>query len=449
MPRQLLETGDGLISSGSSQSLLEDGPKPSSQSPSQSPFQGIKSQVTESQSTTSTMASQKSKTRLVRNSQGGFMLWHGMKLSGLARFLKTKPPIHWTRLHRLLSLPPAAAMNSVLAAAESAVYGRAVQRTEVKQDPLFVFGYWRSGTTLLQTLLSHDSRFQHLGLFRAMFPWHFLLTEKLITPWTGWALPKGRPMDNMKVTWDAPQEDDLALCVMSQISPSLVTAHPSNPKYFWDAIDFNRLPEQDVQRWRDSLKLLVRKMTYSCDKQVLMKSPFHMYHIPLLREMFPNSKFIYIHRNPYDVWRSSLHLRRRTIEENCLGKKPFENAGHEEELIKSMKFGFDVYERDRMDLPDDCLHEVRYEDLTSNPIETLRATYDQLGLGQFDALETSLQPELEAMKNYKKNQFTDDPVWVNRVYDELRPLFDRFDYQKPGSSDPASATPNQSSRSPK
>ena len=359
------------------------------------------------------------------------MLWHGMNLSGLTRFLMTKPPIHWTRLHRLLSLPPAALLNSIFGAAESAIYGRAIQRTEVKQDPLFVFGYWRSGTTLLQTLLSHDVRFQHLGLYQAMFPWHFLLTEKLITPWSGWALPKGRPMDNMKVTWDAPQEDDLSLCVMSQISPSLVTAHPTNPKYFWDAIDFSRLSDREVQRWRDSLSLLVRKMTYACDKQVLMKSPFHMYHIPLLREMYPNSKFIYIHRNPYDVWRSSLHLRRRTIEENCLGKKTFENAGHEEELIKSMKFGFDVYERDRLNVPDGYLHEVRYEDLTADPVETLRTTYEKLGLGQFDALEASLQPELEAMKNYKKNEFTDDPFWVNKVYDELRPLFERFDYQKP------------------
>ncbi len=359
------------------------------------------------------------------------MLWHGMNLSGLTRFLMTKPPIHWTRLHRLLSLPPAALLNSIFGAAESAIYGRAIQRTEVKQDPLFVFGYWRSGTTLLQTLLSHDVRFQHLGLYQAMFPWHFLLTEKLITPWSGWALPKGRPMDNMKVTWDAPQEDDLSLCVMSQISPSLVTAHPTNPKYFWDAIDFSRLSDREVQRWRDSLSLLVRKMTYACDKQVLMKSPFHMYHIPLLREMYPNSKFIYIHRNPYDVWRSSLHLRRRTIEENCLGKKTFENAGHEEELIKSMKFGFDVYERDRLNVPDGYLHEVRYEDLTADPVETLRTTYEKLGLGQFDALEASLQPELEAMKNYKKNEFTDDPFWVNKVYDELRPLFERFDYEKP------------------
>lgn len=377
------------------------------------------------------------------------MLWHGMKLSGLYRFLKTRPPIHWTKLHRLLSLPPAAAMNSLLGAAESLVYGRAIARTEIKQDPLFVFGYWRSGTTMLQTLLSHDPRFQHLGLFRAMFPWHFLLTEKLITPWTGWALPKGRPMDNMKVTWDAPQEDDLSLCVMSQISPSLVTAHPNNPEHFWNAIDFDRLPAKEVQRWRDSLELLVRKMTYSCDKQVLMKSPFHMYHIPLLREMFPNSKFIYIHRNPYDVWRSSLHLRRRTIEENCLGKTTFDDDAHGEQLIQSMKFGFDVYERDRKELPQGVLHEVRYEDLTRDPIGTLRSTYEDLGLDNFDSLETSLQPELEALRNYKKNQFTDDPHWVNKVYDELRPLFDRFDYQKPGGEEEVAESPNQLPRSPK
>ena len=99
------------------------------------------------------------------------MLWHGMTISGVWRLFRSRPSLHWTRLHRVLSLPFTGICNSIMAAAESAIYGRRIQKTEVKEAPLFVIGYWRSGTTLLQTLLSKDPHLQHLPLYRCLFPW--------------------------------------------------------------------------------------------------------------------------------------------------------------------------------------------------------------------------------------------------------------------------------------
>lgn len=357
------------------------------------------------------------------------MLWHGMKLSGVLRLLSMKPAIHWSRLHRLLSLPISGVYNSSLALVESALHGRAIHETKIDQPPLFICGYWRSGTTLLQTLLSHDPTFQHLPLYRALFPWHFLTSEKLVTRLTARFVPKNRPMDNMKISWDAPQEDDMSLCIMSQVSPVMIVSHPHEFKHFWDALDFSRLTPQSLQRWKDSLNLLVKKLTYADNKRVLMKSPFHMYHMPLLMEMFPDARFLYIHRNPYHVFRSAVHLRHRTIDENCLGKTIYE--GHEEEIIKSYKFGFDTYERDRELIPKNRLHEIAYDELENDPVGTLRNAYNGLELPGFEGLETALQPELEGLKRYKKNQFNDDPYWVDRVYDDLRPIFDRYGYQKP------------------
>ncbi len=357
------------------------------------------------------------------------MLWHGMKLSGLARLLSMKPAIHWSRLHRLLSLPISSTYNSALSLVESAIHGRKVRDTKIEQAPLFIFGYWRSGTTLLQTLLSHDPAFQHLPLYRALFPWHFLVSEKIVTKLTSRFVPKNRPMDNMKISWDAPQEDDMALCIMSQVSPVMLVSHPHEFKHFWDALDFSRLAPAALNRWKDSLQLLIKKLTYADPKRVLMKSPFHVYHMPLLMEMFPDARFLYIHRNPYEVFRSSVHLRHRTIDENCLGKTIYE--GHEEEIIRSYKFAFDVYERDRKLIPANRLHEIAYEELEHDPVGTLRSAYDTLELPNFEGLETALKPELEALKRYKKNQFKDDPYWVERVYDELKPLFDRYGYSKP------------------
>ena len=357
------------------------------------------------------------------------MLWHGMTISGVWRLFRSKPAMHWSRLHRIISLPFFGVGNSILKVLENAIYGRRIEKTEVKEAPLFVLGYWRSGTTMLQTLLSRDPNLQHLPLYRTLFPWHFLLTEKVVTKLTAPFVPKSRPMDNMKVSWDAPQEDDVSLCIMSQVSPCMLLAHPQEFSHFWRALEFDKLPEKELTRWKDSLRLLVKKLTFASPKRIMMKSPFHTFHVSTLLEMYPDARFLYIHRNPYNIFRSSVHLRRRMIEENTLGREPFE--GHEQEVINSYKYGFEVYEEQRKLIPNSRLHEICYEEMEADPVTVLRAAYENLELPGFDELERALQPELETLKKYKKNEFNDDPEWVKRVYEELKPAFDRFGYDKP------------------
>ena len=252
--------------------------------------------------------SEKKESKPVKNSQGGIMLWHGMTLSGLIRFFSLKPALHWTRLHRILTLPFSGLYNSFLGAIESVLYGRAVRRTTIEKPPIFIVGYWRSGTTLLHNLVAKDDNFQHLTLYRGLFPWHFLLTEKIVSALTARFVPEHRPMDNMKISWTVPQEDDFALCIMSQVSPMLLISHPHNTKPFWDAIDFSRQPPKALQRWKDSLHLLLQKMTYADPRRIVLKSPVHVYHMPLLAEMYPGARFLFIHRHPCNVFRRVFQL---------------------------------------------------------------------------------------------------------------------------------------------
>lgn len=369
-------------------------------------------------------------------SQGGLLLWHGMTIPGLWRFLRLKPDLHWSRSLRLLSLPPMAAYNSVMAGFESLIYGNRIASTEIRQPPFFVLGYWRSGTTYLQNLLSHDPQFQHLGLYRTLFPWHYLLTEKVVTTITAPFVPKTRPMDNIPVSWDAPQEDDVSLCIMSQISPCLLLSHPSDPEQFWRGVDFSRISEEELNRWKRSLLYLFKKLTYaSGGKRLMMKSPCHTYHIPTLLEMFPDAKFLYLHRNPYDVFKSTCHLRRTLIAENTLGRDCTD--GTEEEVIRSYKFGFDVYQRDKHLIPEGNLSEVGYDSLTADPIGELKRIYAELHLEGFQELEQSLFPEVDQLRRYKKNQFVEDSFWAEQVYEQLQEIFDHFGYDPPPRADDA------------
>ncbi|MDG1895812.1 MAG: sulfotransferase [Fuerstiella sp.] len=375
------------------------------------------------------MARSKQQNRPVNRSQGGLMLWHGMNIFGLSRLVRSRPSMHWTRLHKLLALPAMAVYNSGMGALESLIYGKAVEKTELVEPPLIVLGFWRSGTTLLQNLLSHDPQFGHLGLYQALFPWHFLVTETVTTKLTAPFVPRSRPMDNMEVSWDAPQEDDIATAVMSQVSPYMFLSRPHDVRSFWKALDFENLDDAELARYESCLRLLLKKMTYKSQKRIMLKSPFHTYHVKNLVKMFPNARFLYIHRDPYHVIRSACHLRRRMIEENTLGRPVFCNV--EDEIIGTYRFGLERYEQDRHLIPDGHLHEICFEKLEADPIAELGDAYGALGLQGFDDLKQELRPTLFSLRNYQKNRFNDDPVLVRRVYEELRPAYERFGYSAP------------------
>ncbi len=361
-----------------------------------------------------------------RSTQGGLTLWHGMRTSDLLKLLAKRPNMHWSRWSRIGLLPPMAAYNSMMAAVENFRYSKTIEQTELKQPPVFILGYWRSGTTFLHNLVTADPQFTFPTMYQTLFPWHFLTTQKVATKLTGWMVPKSRPMDNVKVHWDVPQEDDLALCIMSQISPYTLLAFPEDMEGYQRSFDIQNLPESEQKLWKDSLMLLMKKITVQENKPIVIKSPSHTYRIQVLTEMFPEAKFIYLYRNPFDVFNSTVHLRKTMIDENTLGKTVFKDC--EQGVIDTYNYALEAYDRDKHLIPKGNLHEVRYESLAENPLAEMEKLYANLGLSGFEQAREILIPQIAGLKEYKKNKFSPDPYWVNKVNVECREAFERFDY---------------------
>lgn len=369
------------------------------------------------------------RTKVKRSSQGPFVLWHGMKVSTLFKLLGKGVPLHWSRWVRIALLPSMTTYNSAMAAVENLLYARKIEQVKLEHPPVFILGYWRSGTTLLHNLLTADPQFTYPTMYQTLFPWHFLTTEKTITALTGWLVPESRPMDNVAVSWNVPQEDDLAMCVMTLISPQMLVAFPHDLTVWKRSFDIELLPEREQQEWKDAMLLLLKKITLRHPKPIVLKSPSHTYRIPLLLKMFPGAKFVYLQRNPYDVFNSSIHLRRTMVEENTLGRAVHPNI--ENDVIEAYLEAFRRYERDKHLIPEGDLCEVRYESLTADPLGEMQQIYRSLSLPGVEALPEILAPQLDEIRGYKRNKFTPDPHWMQEVYDRCRDMFERFDYPSP------------------
>ncbi|MCA9053074.1 MAG: sulfotransferase [Planctomycetaceae bacterium] len=361
--------------------------------------------------------------------QGGLTLWHGMTLRQMVRLAAYGPILHWKRTHRIVTLPGFGLYNSLMALAERIVYGRKIAETRLAKPPLFVIGHWRSGTTLLHNLLAQDPQFNFPNLYECVFPNHFLLTEKVITRLTRWMIPNTRPMDNVPAGWDCPQEEDIAMAILTCLSPYMLCARPDRNDLVRPLWDLSLLSEQETAEWKAAYVRFLTKVSLGDRRQLVVKTPANTLRIPLLRSIFPDAKFVYIYRNPLDVFKSTVHMRKAMFRENSLGCPRLTDI--EDAAYWLQEFTHRTYERDKKSLPAGSLHEVRFEDLEQDPLGEMQKVYETLNLEGWDDLEAILSPQVPSLRRYKKNKFQPDQKQANECYSRLRMLFEHHGYDHP------------------
>lgn len=359
--------------------------------------------------------------------QGFFCIWHGSSFGGWMKVLATRPPIHLSRLHKVASVTVFSVLNSLSNMCESAIFGRKIAKQKVEHDPVFILGHWRSGTTLLHNLMGMDPQFNFPNLYEVLFPGNFLLTEKVIGTLTSWAIPKTRPMDNVEAGFHMPQEDEVALLLLSGISPYLMLAHPTDPSKYEKYLELNEVPKATLDRWIERFQYFVKKLTIKSNKPIVFKSPTHTFRVPVLLKMFPNAKFVYIYRDPYAVYSSSLHLRRTLFTENGLSKIVMDDKMRDD-MMKMYTHCIDSYERARRLIPEGNLHEIRFEDLEVDPLGEMHRLYEGLNLSNWEQLEVAIKKKLPELTRYRKNSFKMDEDTMRLIYSRWKSSFDRYGY---------------------
>ena len=164
---------------------------------------------------------------------------------------------------------------------------------------------------------------------------------------------------------------------------------------------FRDVPPEDVARWRASLMLLLKKLTYKYGRPLVLKSPPHTCRLRLLLEMFPDAKFIHIHRHPIAVFQSTQHQTEVMLRWYELQRFPRDEVGNW--ILRRYREMYEAFFEERSLIPAGCFHEVDFEDLESNPIQTMQAVYKALDLPEFDHVEPKLSNYVRSKAGYRKN----------------------------------------------
>jgi hypothetical protein len=332
-------------------------------------------------------------------------------------------PRYWPRA-ALLTL--AGLSNSALARLEEWKYGRRIDAAQVR-PPLFILGHYRSGTTHLHNLLALDPRFAYPTLLQALYPTTFLTVGAMVAPLMAALLTRRRPQDNMAQAAGSPAEDEFALCVATALSPYMAWVFPRSPVDYEKYLTFRAAPAVEVARWKAALLRFLKKVTLVAGRPLLLKSPPHTARVRLLLELFPQARFVHIHRHPYAVFVSTRHLWRAGPQTYQLQRPGAEDIDCR--IIHTYKMMYEAHFEDRGLIPPGQFCEVGFEELEREPFRVVGAIYEALGLAGFASVRASLEGYLSSIAGYRKNEYAELPEPLRqRLAREWRRSFDEWGY---------------------
>ena len=167
------------------------------------------------------------------------------------------------------------------------------------------------------------------------------------------------------------------------------------------------VPDSEIAEWKQGLKLFLQKLTWKYRRPLVLKSPTHTCRIRLLLELFPDARFIHVHRNPYAVFVSTRHRRNVVAEYFRLQRPP---AANDELFIRRYAEMYDHFFAERPLIPAGRDHEVAFEDLERDPVGQLSEIYARLDLPDFAGVETPVRQYVASLSGYRKNEYPELPA---------------------------------------
>jgi omega-hydroxy-beta-dihydromenaquinone-9 sulfotransferase len=332
-------------------------------------------------------------------------------------------PIRWPMAFLIGIITP---FNSVMGTVQSALYGRLIEKTQLKEPPVFIIGHWRSGTTYLHELMHLDERFVSPTTYQCFAPHHFLLTEWLMLHLGSWLIPKQRPMDNMAAGWDRPQEDEFALLTLGAPTPYIRMAFPNDPPPYSEFLNMQGCAPADQERFERAITHFVKLLTFAAEKRVLLKSPPHTGRMEMLARLFPGAKFIHIVRNPYSLFPSTVRLWQSLDE--VQGLQMPRGEGLEEYVFDCLTRMYRGYEQQREKLDPAAVIDLRYEDLVADSVGEVAKLYERLNLGDFGPVRDKVAAFVGTQKDYKPNKHQMDETLKAKIRERWAGYFERYGY---------------------
>ena len=311
------------------------------------------------------------------------------------------------------------------------IYYRPIKKTKLKKDPVYIVGYWRSGTTFLQNLLTRDPQFAWFDPVKTVTFNNCILMKHVLAAAQKKLLKGARPMDNLEYELDLPMEEVFAQATISTqaISHMLVFPDGGNGVKYIETAFIDEQDESKIREWRKAYDYILKKVTYLYGgKQLLLKSPENTCRIGELKRCYPGAKFINIYRNPYKVVMSTINMFNKEMALFCLNDPAPEYVIEDVTIdlfVRIYKKAF----RELEEMPEEDRIDICYEDFCKDPEGYVKEIYTHLGIDGYEQALPYFRSYLDSQKDYKKNVFHLEPRLRDKINAKLGFYFEHYGYE--------------------
>jgi hypothetical protein len=352
-------------------------------------------------------------------------------LSNTIRLIRRNGGIDGRYLPRALKILLSNLVLTPLRRKEIRAWANAVENAEIREPPVFIIGTWRSGTTHLHNLMALDGQFGFVSTLQAFCPDLCTETTRFLRPALAKLLPKKRPMDNMAMALESPQEEEYAVGNLSPHSFYHGYFLPRSMPALFDRLSFDHVEDGAKNAWMPVYLRVLKKATLiSGGKKLILKNPLNTVRIPVLLEMFPAARFIFLYRNPGDVFHSILHTFASLT--GAFRLERVSRAELEENVFRFYEKMMRRYWSTRESIPAGGLIEIRFEDFESRPLATLERIYLELGLAGFEPAKGGFERYIASQRGYEKNRYVSSPETDREITRRWRFAFEKLGYPPPG-----------------
>ncbi|MCG8441267.1 MAG: sulfotransferase [Caulobacterales bacterium] len=321
-----------------------------------------------------------------------------------------------------------AAMNSPIAWAERRRIEGRLGEVAVRR-PVFVLGHHRSGTTHLWNLLAQDRRFAWPNVLQAVFPHTFLTVEGVARGLARRLAPKRRPQDTMRFGPEAAIEEERAICAATFLSVQMARHFPRRRAEFQRFLTLDPASEAERRAWAGALDLFARKLLLrqGGERTLLFKSPEHTAKIALLLSLYPDARFVHIHRDPYAVFQSTRNMERVTA--GLYAYQRPDDRTLDDFILWRYRAMYDAFFRDLPSVPPGRLAELSFAELEGEPVAAVERVYRALDLPDFDAARSGVRAYAASLAGYRRNTYRAlDAATRRRVAEAWAASFERWGY---------------------
>ena len=309
-------------------------------------------------------------------------------------------------------------------------YRKELADKPLENDPLFILGHWRSGTTFVHNIFAQDNHFGYTTTYQTVFPHYIMSMQGLFKPVMKWVMPSRRPTDNMELAPDLPQEEEFSLANMTYCNYYNFWFFPERMQEYCDRfLTFKDIKDDELDEFKAAFEKLVKVSLWNTHgTQYLSKNPPHTGRIKALTELYPNAKFVYLIRNPYTVFESTRNFFINTIKP--LWFHTISDEEMEQNILRNYMELYHAYKEQKKVLKDNALYEVRFEDIEQNALAITEDIYRKLDIPGWEEAKPAIEKYIQSKKGYKKNKYQYAPRTIQLVNEHWGEVFDEWGYER-------------------